>query len=383
MAEHSAIQWTDATWSAIRARYWEMQDDGSGKERIGWHCEHVSDGCRYCYAERLNVRIGTGRDFKPGELFKPEKAGYRNGGVHVFLDEKMLIAPLRWRKPRMVFVCSMTDLFADFVEDKWITRMFAVMALAPRHGFQILTKRPERMRDFIAHSLAGVTVWKAVHDLIEEWDQGKIRVRLPCIDDDPMLAALQAHGAMWGGETPWPLRNVWLGTSAEDQATADERIPLLLDTPAAVRFLSAEPLLGPISLAPIKTVNMKYGAPDEAASIYALRGIYVPGSRFSESHARLGWVIAGGESGPRARPMHIDWAREIRDQCKAAGVPFFMKQMGKLARMGRADAVQAVGLGGGWQADKPGGLEGVVSFPHRKGGEMIEWPEDLRVREMP
>ncbi|TIO72204.1 DUF5131 family protein, partial [Mesorhizobium sp.] len=109
MADKSAIEWTDATWTPIRARVWEIQNDGSGKERIGWHCEHASEGCRFCYAEGFNRRLGTGRDFKPGELYREEKRGYNNGEVKLFLDEEMLTAPLRWKKPRMIFVCSMTD----------------------------------------------------------------------------------------------------------------------------------------------------------------------------------------------------------------------------------------------------------------------------------
>src|SRR5258708_16196189 len=126
MADRSAIEWTDATWTPIRAR----------TDNVGWHCEHVSEGCRNCYAEGINRRLGTGLSFKPA--LKPA----------LFLDEKMLLAPLKWKKPRTIFVCSMTDLFADFVRDEWIDRMFAVMALCPQHRFQVLTKRAQRMREY-------------------------------------------------------------------------------------------------------------------------------------------------------------------------------------------------------------------------------------------
>jgi protein gp37 len=272
MADHSKIEWTDASWTAIRARYWEIQNDGSGKERIGWHCEHVTEGCRNCYAERLNLRLGTGREFKPGELYREEKAGYHNGEVKLFLDEEMLQAPLHWKKPRMIFVCSMTDLFADFIKDEWIDRVFAVMALCPQHTFQVLTKRPERMREYLTHS--------SVEDVYA----------IACREDESLADRWR-----------WPLSNVWLGVSAERQQEWDERKEHLRNTPAAVRFASFEPLLGPIR---------EPGLLDDY----------------------IDWAIVGGESGPRARPMHPIWAKNIRDQCAADGVAFFMKQWGEWAR---------------------------------------------------
>src|SRR5712671_7902670 len=142
MGDKSAIEWTDATWTPIRAR---------NHRGTGWHCEHVSDGCRNCYAEGFNRRLGTGLDFKPGYRLYNE----------IFLDEKMLTLPLRWKKPRMIFVCSMTDLFADFVRDEWIDRMFAVMALCPQHRFQVLTKRAKRMREYCCDKKTSARVWTA------------------------------------------------------------------------------------------------------------------------------------------------------------------------------------------------------------------------------
>lgn len=133
MADRSKIEWTDASWTPIRAR---NVDTG----KVGWHCEHVSEGCRHCYAEGINKRLGTGLSYKPG-LVGP-------GGAEIFRDEKMLLAPVRWKRPRMIFVCSMTDLFAEFVSDEMIDRVFAVMALCPQHTFQVLTKRPKRMREW-------------------------------------------------------------------------------------------------------------------------------------------------------------------------------------------------------------------------------------------
>ena len=297
MSDNSQIEWTDATWNPIRAR-----NTKTGK--LGWHCEHATTGCEFCYAEGFNKRLGTGLAFKPGH----------RQDIEIFLDETMLTQPLRWKRPRMIFVCSMTDLFADFVEDRWLDRMFAVMGACEEkglgHTFQILTKRPARM-----------LAWMNEHGH-KSWNSCRLSTEA------------------------WPARNVWLGVSAERQQEADERIPLLLSSPAVVRFISAEPLLDSIDLRWI-------AEPDDEADgvIDALGGfnwIEGPGSLapyrparpehtdrlmsrqiVKERPSRLDWVIAGGESGPNARPMHPDWARGMRDQCAAAGVPFFFKQWGQ------------------------------------------------------
>jgi protein gp37 len=197
-----------------------------------------------------------------------EGLAYRNSsGAHwtgkVRLVEEHLEDPLRWKRPRRIFVNSMSDLFHESLDEYDIGQVFAIMALAKQHTFQVLTKRPAEMLQIL--------------------ETARI-----CFDYDE------------------PLPNVWLGVSVEDQKTADERIPLLLQTPAAVRWLSVEPLLGPIELqAPWSAINPEY--PEH--------GIH--------------WVVVGGESGPGARPMHPDWARSIRDECVAAGVPFFFKQWGE------------------------------------------------------
>jgi protein gp37 len=196
--------------------------------------------------------------------------------------EHILTAPLRWKKPRTIFVNSMGDLF--HCPHEWIDQVFAVMALAPQHTFQVLTKRAERMRGYMNHPRRRFIVEKTARIL---HNQG---------------GTLPQHAIAYFTSCPAPLPHVWLGVSVEDQKRADERIPDLLHTPAAVRFISAEPLLGSIDL---------QGA--------------VPA---------LDWVIVGGESGPGARPMHPDWARSIRDQCGAAGVPFFFKQWGEHAPNG-------------------------------------------------
>lgn len=320
MADRSAIEWCDASWNPIRARVIAIQSDGSGKERIGWHCEHVSEGCRNCYAEGFNRRLGTGRDFKPGELYREEKKGFNNGEVKIFLDEQMLTQPLRWKKPRKIFVCSMTDAFADFVTDEMLDKMFAVMALCPQHTFQVLTKRASRMRRYLTNfgqneaARAGIrspgfTVNQRIQALVADYVKlGTFQINGfgPLYKEDWERAKPHLR--------PLPLPNVWLGVSAERQREADERIPELLAAPAAVRFVSIEPLLGPIDLTAIERKGAEgYMRPLDG--------------RFRI----LDWVIVGGESGRSARSMHPDWARSLRDQCAAAGTPFFFKQWGEWA----------------------------------------------------
>jgi protein gp37 len=284
MAANSKIEWTDATWNPIRARNLK-----TGK--IGWHCEHVTSGCEFCYAESMNKRLGTGLPFKPGH----------RKDIEIFLDEKMLVAPLRWKKPRMIFVCSMTDAFADFVKDEWLDKIFAVMALCPQHTFQVLPKRPERMREYMSDPLRKRAMGQAVmgisNALAAQAGSHLARITIKQFED-----AFTPDGK--------PFPNVWLGTSCENQATADDRIPILLDTPAAIRFVSLEPLLGSIDLREVSTASVSAAA----------------GNKLSDC---LHWVIVGGESGPNARPMHPGWARSLRDQCMAAGVPFFFKQWGE------------------------------------------------------
>jgi protein gp37 len=276
MADNSKIEWTDATWNPI----------------VG--CSVLSPGCTNCYAMRQAPRtdelsIGAPWAGATGKLTQSSKGGPVWTGAIRFV-ERRLDQPLRWRAPRKIFVNSMGDLFHENVPDEWIDRVFAVMALAPQHTFQALTKRAERMRNYcLGASDADRRVWAAANEIMDT------------------IWALAQHGASWGGETPWPLRNVWLGVSVEDQQRADERIPLLLETPAAEHFISAEPLLGPLDI-------RQWLGPRE------IKG---PDCYW------LDWVIAGGESGPGARAMHRDWAQSLRDQCVAAAVPFFFKQHGE------------------------------------------------------
>ncbi|WP_426031929.1 phage Gp37/Gp68 family protein [Cypionkella sp. TWP1-2-1b2] len=285
MADKSLIEWTDATWNPITG------------------CTLVDDGCRHCYAAHLITSwhaIGNHPSRKG--LARKNAAGESKFTGEVRFNEQWLDQPLRWRIPRRIFVCAHGDLFHPAVPDEWIDKVFAVMALASQHTFQVLTKRPERAREYLAR-----------HD-----------GRHPAMT----LAALMAATGRWNTPaldlTVWPLPNVWLGTSISDQASADLRIPELLACPAAIRFISAEPLLGPVDLTEIAMAR-----PDLRASVIidALRGT----GGLDEPPGCLHWVIVGGESGHHARPMHPDWARSLRDQCVAAGVPFLFKQWGEWA----------------------------------------------------
>ncbi len=277
MADKTHIEWTDATWNPITG------------------CSVVSPGCTNCYAMKLAgtrlrdhpSRCGLTQDSKAGPVW--------NGQVR--LNEQWLDQPLRWKKPRMVFVCAHGDLFHESVPDEWIDKVFAIMALSPQHTFQVLTKRPERMRDYVIKNLSNGCG-------LDRQLGGEMKSMLD--SHWPKLREIVKKHNLPRPVFALPLPNVWLGVSVEDQKRANERIPLLLDTPAAVRFISAEPLLGPI------TVFSMNGPID----IY--RGMESP----------LDWVIVGGESGPGARPMHPGWARSLRDQCAEADVAFFFKQWG-------------------------------------------------------
>lgn len=307
MAGSSNIEWTDSSWNPI----------------VG--CSIVSPGCTNCYAMRMAARIDKMAetvealsDRSPSRhycgLTKSSKAGPVWTGEVAQAPDHILTAPLRWKKPRRVFVNSMGDVFHEAIPDEWIDRVFAVMALAPQHTFQVLTKRAQRMHGYMTtperkRTIAVQTMY--ISESLARQRMAKARIKL-----DHFSVCFAGSG---------PLPNVWLGVSAERQQEADERIPLLLDTPAAVRFVSLEPLLGPIDLTTI-TFERAYGTGLLNALTGEKRG-HVPNSPLGDGN-RLDWSIVGGESGTGARPMHPDWARSIRDQCAAAGVPFFFKQWG-------------------------------------------------------
>lgn len=286
MSDGTKIEWTDATWNPVTG------------------CSVVSPGCTNCYAMRL---AGTRLKHHPSRagLTVETKAGpVWNGEVR--LNEEWLNQPLRWKRPRRIFVCAHGDLFHEHVPDGWIDRVFAVMALAPRHTFQVLTKRAQRMRDYVTE--LDRLSFKAT----------LARMALAVPTPLPRFDTMEI-----------PPSNLWLGVSVEDQARADERIPDLLATPAAVRFVSAEPLLGPIDLTTVRHHDPKmFSWLSYAPSLNALTGQY-PVLEREPRGAKLSWVIVGGESGRDARPMHPDWARSLRDQCQGAGVAFFFKQWGE------------------------------------------------------
>ena len=259
MADHSKIEWTDATWNVV----------------IG--CDKISPGCDNCYAIRTAHRM----QHNPNPAIAAAYAGTEADGEwtgRVNLIEDRLDLPLRWTKPRKVFVNAQSDLFHADVPDEFIARVWAVMALAGQHTFQILTKRPGRMRSLLTSD--------AFVDMFGE-----------------ALYTVE-HPTGWETAEPvsqWPLPNVWLGVSVENQKWFDVRWPALRDTPAAVRFLSLEPLLGPVDL-----IN---GMGDSWLT-------------------DLDWVIVGGESGRGARPLRPSWVQSLRDQCEVGGVPFLFKQWG-------------------------------------------------------
>lgn len=304
----TGIEWTNATLNPTTG------------------CDRISDGCTNCYALTMAKRLkgmGSEKYQKDGD---PKTSG---PGFGLTLHEDVLTLPLKWRKPRRVFVNSMSDLFHKDVPDEFIARLWAVMAATPQHTYQILTKRHGRMRSLLNRG------GQYLLDLLEP------------------PAGAEYHA-------PWPLPNVHLGVSVEDQKHADLRIPALLETPAAVRFLSCEPLIGPVDLGRYFTV-----APRGDKSWCS------PANRFMDrvsdctcrsSHAgtygsRLDWIIAGGESGPGSRSCNQEWVRSLVEQSKSSRVPVFVKQLGSV-----------------WARENGWG---------GKGGDPDQWDPDLRVRQFP
>ena len=295
MSDRTQIEWTDATWNPLRG------------------CSAVSPGCAHCYAAGVAARFaGPGQPYEG--LARFDEAGKPHWTGEIRLVEKVLSQPLRWKRPRRIFVNSMSDLFHEAVSNEFIAKVFGLMALASQHTFQILTKRAKRMRD---------------------WFQWAERQWANCYPGEPANALLQFLGDQDIGQqvsrddfaAPWPLSNVWLGVSCEDQQRADERIPHLIATPAAVRFISAEPLLGLIDMRRF----LHHGHCPEHPS----EGTKAASFGCAGCSDRLHWVIAGGESGRFARHNEPKWFQQIRDQCLYARVPFFFNQWGGKRAAGR------------------------------------------------
>lgn len=291
MADKTSISWTGSTWNPV----------------IG--CSPVSEGCANCYAEAMARRFAG----RPGWGSKKDPFA-----VKLFPDRLGL--PLRWRKPKMVFVCSCGDLFHPDVPFSYIAAVFGIMAAASEHTFQVLTKRPERMAEFFEWLAEEVddTPAELFPNFMALSRQNR---RAYWLASQAIARGVRHHPVMLASlvdRAGWPLSNIWLGVTAENQARADERIPTLLQTPAAVRFVSVEPMLGAVDVGPYLVGQEEHGiAPGRPVGTCV--GWTQP----------LDWVICGGESGPNARPMHPNWARSLRDQCRDAGVPFHFKQWGE------------------------------------------------------
>lgn len=337
MSQQSSIEWTDATWNPVRG------------------CTKVSPGCANCYAETFSERFRglkghayeQGFDLRlvPDALAFPLKLALKREDCPQCMGSGSKNDAISCgdcggtgflKRGRRIFVNSMSDLFHEGVPDAYIDQVFAAMALAPEHTFQVLTKRADRMRSYMCNPRRHADIVEAM-DMPVWLPPGR---RFPRVPEN------------------WPMPNVWLGVSVENQHFADERIPLLLQTPAAVRFISAEPLLGPVNLT---------GDPDPCRT-WLRSGFSVARGLLTDNwQPPLDWVIVGGESGPKARAMNVEWAREIVDQCKAAGLAVFVKQLGAKPFEPYSDGTPFVEL----------------HLTSRKGGDMAEWPEDLRVRQMP
>jgi protein gp37 len=301
---NTSIAWTNKTWNPV----------------VG--CSRVSAGCKNCYAFELHDKRHKG--WQNGWKEAPTQYHQPFSEIQTLSDR--LRDPLRWRSSQRVFVNSMSDLFHPDVPERFIDQVWGIMMVgamrenAP-HVFQVLTKRPERMREYLTHPERQLRVSSAVSPFVN--------------DADFWCDAIRFNPS--GLTHP----NIWLGTSVEDQKSADKRIPLLLDVPAAVRFLSCEPLLEEVDL----RLGESHGVPTESEPL-------------RERADLLHWVICGGESGPGARPMELYWAVRLREACQQVGIPFFMKQFGSF-------------------------LAQRYGFVDKKGENPLEWIEELRVQEYP
>ncbi len=333
MSQKSKIQWTENTWPIVTG------------------CRMRSPGCLNCYAIKDSWRLSHNPNPKISEPYKDtvvkDESGKLKWSNVVKCHPERLGWVLQWKKPSMVFVSNMADLFDADVPDEFIDQVWAHMAIASHHQFQVLTKEPERMKLYLRGG-AKQRIRRATVDLGRE-------LNLP-------------HEVYLDFETcqfDWPLNNVWVGTSVENQAMANKRIRYLLETPAAVRFLSCEPLLGELDLSEWLAEPLGEGICDvceETGQLYALDSGPVAGAAIcTKCCPRLDWVITGGES--QGRPCHQDWLRSVVQQCQRAKVKVFVKQLGSYSIEGITDVK--------------------VKLKDRKGGDINEFPNDLQIRQFP
>jgi protein gp37 len=338
----TSIEWSQFTVNPIRAR--PKNKPGA---RSGHYCEKVSPGCKNCYSSSFQPRFGMPR-FEDAEI----------DDLEVYLDPEVLRQVLRRRQPTKFFWCSMTDVFGRWVPDEWIAACFGVMAATPHHTHQVLTKRAERLPQWF------------------EWIKGQCFTGNPFLQDSYALCSTCAFltqdvagidvqkesRSPIAGRAAWPLSNVHVGVSVETQEYADLRIPLLRKVPAAVKFVSAEPLLGPVNIFDVDQEDGDYG-PGWDLKHVEHRTDYGTGVEHDvDAQTGIDWVIVGGESGNRARDCDLAWMRSLVRQCQRAQVPVLVKQLG--ARP--VDGGQLIQLRGS-----------------KKGGDIEEFPNELRVREFP
>ncbi|MBU2701128.1 protein gp37 [Sporomusaceae bacterium BoRhaA] len=316
----SKIEWCDRVWNPVTG------------------CTKVSPGCEHCYAERMSKRFGEKWGLPADNPFK------------VMTHSDRLDQPLHWTKPSKVFVCSMSDLFHDDVPDKFIIDVLSVIAEAHTHTFLILTKRPERMLEMLSYKNVANDVW------------------------------LQTSRGVDDEKSPWPLDNLWLGVTAENQEQAKQRIPILLQIPAAKRFVSVEPMLGPVKLSRyLKWPICEHWRPDEGGNPNEYgKYHWEKQSLVARGWVGLDWVICGGESGPGARPMHPDWVRSLRDQCKAAGTPFLFKQWGEWVQVEGSGACEPTPICywneeiEDWKSGLATHTQNMVRVGKKKAGRLID-----------
>lgn len=294
----SKIEWTQHTWNPVTG------------------CSKISEGCQNCYAESMARRFGGENGFK------------------VTLHPNKLDVPLYRKKSTTYFVCSMADLFHDNVPFEFIDAIFTTMALTPQHTYQVLTKRPERMREYFK-TFDGPKLEKIAQlMLVRNLEFGSYsNIHWESKNKNPKL-------------NNFPLGNVWLGVTAENQKEANHRIPILLDTPAALRFVSIEPMLEEVNLEMIIDVNSNDRFRTVYSSLSGKKTLWDTTNLLAEEIIRkLDWVICGGESGQRARPLNHLWVKSLQEQCTNANVPFFFKQWGEftckngeMVRVGKKEA---------------------------------------------